>query len=502
MVNSQAMKANWGSIVSALSLIFAFAVQLPDTGLAARGGSQDAGGRPGPDIVAIGGGSQDAGGGDPEAVEFVKIMKQLPALVRLLRPLHAVVTAEQFEKLAGEFDQSLNDKDITNDRVVFTNDPILLHGVEKAAVYDGKRAIVSRQVWLAYKSAGVQQRMRAIVLLEGLLALGIQTDRYQAAEGLLAFSHKDVELHTYMMLQSSGESARLYNCDTIAKKKVGKDQGTELIEFVSMFEFSWHIGDRSYGMKYLARAEGAAKGLPVMSLSMMKTTYPSYPKRDEMISQRVATEIFADSRNVQIFNTDASYYRKDRPDGSLDMWVWKDGKRGEHLGHLNSKKVAPEMRGNQMLEVRETDDEEWTSTSTCTDTPIGNEWKSTLPYPELVNALGEFDDFGQRVANAEIAFFNCRVETAKDCADLKKIHDSLAKGAELRWAQLIKALKQVYENKIKRQPIAEVRQGGGTRSERHKELLRQIEAKQKESKIDDLKREVEALRRAVERRRR
>ena len=103
-----------------------------------------------------------------------------------------MVAAEALSALAERINVSLNDMDVSNDLMIFTETPIRLQGVEKAGAFNRVRAIIHRPTWLEYERMGRVDKQMALVYLESLLFLGVQKERYESAGEFFYIDPKSV----------------------------------------------------------------------------------------------------------------------------------------------------------------------------------------------------------------------------------------------------------------------------------------------------------------------
>jgi hypothetical protein len=382
-----------------------------------------------------------SGGGDLDAIEFVDVMKEMPRVVPLLPALKGKVTAEKFAALAKRFDDSFNkDNDVTNDLVVFSDQPLVFQGVEKAAIFDGQRVTVYRPIWKDYREKKMTSHMRALVLLEGLLALGIEVDRYRAGGNILALPQEDVALQARLITISESTTADQHSCDTQVTYNDPKLPSVN--GYTVDFSFMWRTGGRVYNLAYLASAESDAVGLP-----FLKLTAGWRGERQENPNESVlhvkASSITVSSESASLASGAHSTLFVKREDGTSEQWEWKDGKRGAFLGS-RKKQVMPNFDGNSTREITEVIDEDSKAIEACTRTPVLNVWKAILAHPELSQEISAFDAYIDRVTNAELAYEVCRGNEAQDCAGPKKLFDTLSSGSEARWEAIAKKMHALY----------------------------------------------------------
>ena len=395
---------------------------------------------------ASGGAIHSGGGGDPEAVEYVAIMREVSELVRLIPSIREVVTAEAFAKLAESYRASLNDDDIGNDLVVFSDAPVIYNGVAKAAAFDGKRAIVNRRLWLEYKQQKLKGRQRAIVLLEGMLALGIPVGRYSAAEALLPVDAENVD--DYMTLLQLGESssATQKTCDYLIRLK-----NQESSEYTIDFYFSWRLGDRAYMLGYLASAETNSGQLPLIK------TYSSRAEKTATAGEHIVhhkmKQITATREGFRLADASRSVFVQLQADGTRDTWEYRNGAKGAHLGR-DKDQVLKNYQGNSTLLSSEGETEAGKITRSCKETPVSAEWSAILAQPKLAAEIAKFDDFAKRVANAEVGYQLCLNRRGLEaCTDAKLLAQTLASRAEAQWATLNKSLGAIFKESYSRAQV-------------------------------------------------
>ena len=388
------------------------------------------------------GGIHVGGGGDTDAIEFVKLMKEMPKLVRSMPELRSLATAEALAKLAEKFEASLNDSDITNDQVVFKAGPLTYNGVEKAAYFDGTHAVVDRAIWTSYAKPGLKSRKRALVLLESLLALGIELDRYKASEGVFAIGVDDVGVYAKIVKASEAETALKQSCDLVITALDGSEP---LMAYTIDFDFYWKIGERVFSLHYLAGAESFARDLPVIGIWSSRRESFASPK-DNLLHHEIQ-KILVTGGIAKLTHAKSSIFTREHEDGSFEHWEWKNGQIGEFLGKRKSQKI-PNYEGNSVLVNTESNDSESKIVSTCVETPVSNDWKAILAQPELKSALTKFDDFSKRVTAAEIAYEICVAEKSEtDCASQRTLLDGLVGSVDSRWTSLTQGLKEIYRKR-------------------------------------------------------
>ncbi len=382
-----------------------------------------------------------SGGGDPEAIQFVEIMKELPELVRSMDILRDKVSAEKFSQLATRFEDSLNDANPANDLIAFVDEPVLVAGTPKAAKFEGGKAFVHRSAWLAYQAAGLKYRQQAIVLLEGLVALGVSLDRYAAVTTVMAIELQDIELYAKLAQLSASHLAFKRDCDWF-----GDTGGKELYAHTSSFEFLWKLGEKGYGLQYLVNADSFEGSLPLASLQALSFKTGSDSRDRIVTSDRTHLVLIHGGRKL-LRDKDETLIRR-LSDHETEYWSVKDGAPLEFLGKSNTQSVKI-YRENALVQNSERLDGATKLTNVCTEKNVSTEWKDLLVQSELKASLNAFDDYARRVTNAQIAHEAC-VSRGGECDKLTKIRNQLLAGTDLRWKSFLDGFQAVNKKHVPR----------------------------------------------------
>ena len=398
--------------------------------------------------TALAQGTSVRGGGDPDAIEFVQLMKELPSVIGLLPAFKGRVTAESFAEIAKRFDESLNDANPANDRVVFSDQPITIDGIEKAGIFDGTRAIVHRPSWASYRMQGLRGHQRAIVLLEGLLALGIDTDRYQTAEGVLALTGESLLTQSRLMKIAESNKVEEKRCDKFVS--FPKDPKSDASTYTVHIGFGWRAAQHAFMLGYLASGDELSSRLNLVL--MTSGTSEPRPELGGTVLQIKEASIKRSAKGTDFQTQAYSSLHIDLHDGATEVWTLKNGTKDQLLAKLKRTGVG-NFRKDESLSFSEVRYDDSVVTSSCSTRAASADWKSILLHDELAKPVAEFDAYITRVTNTELAYETCRAE-GRECTELKRGLDQLAKDTERRWSLLTTALKSVYEKKYKKTSAA------------------------------------------------
>ena len=376
-------------------------------------------------------GGSHSGGGDPDAIEYVKIMKEVPELIRVSPQIRALVSAEDFASLAAKYEKSLDSKSSQDHLVVFSDVPLNHEGVPKPAIFDGQRTLVYRDSWRAYGKNGLKSQKRAIVLLEGLLALGVSWGRYSSVGAIKALEIEDIETLSRILRLSAAETAFKSVCDRQIKFKDGAPGVTaHMIDFT----FYWKIGEREYRLQFLENTDTFSGSLPLLHIVDIKSE--KVVRENESLAHARGFAIIANSEGVKVRDGSQSTLTVKLADGTREEWDWKDGQKAA-LRLKTSIQSLPNYRGNSVITATKSENAEYTYAGSCVESPVSGDWKSVIGAQFLNTAVTEFEDFVESVKVAEISYEICTSERTKaDCEPARELANHLISGSEAKWIKL------------------------------------------------------------------
>ena len=393
------------------------------------------------------------GGGDPYAQGYVDLMKEVPDLIRKSDTLQKLISADEFEEMALEFEKSINDKDPYNDLVVFSSDPIYLEDPEtgektpKPAKFEDGRAYVYRKAWRDFKLAGEKAEMRAITLLEGLLKKGVLINRYKITGEMMIIDPSDVFAFAETM-NSSKMKVMQATCEK-TKTFTGPNKNEEVTEtkYDVMFNLSWKLRGKKYQLvKAVKDKRSHSKNKDLIGQHIL--TKKAGTTEGVVESERESIFYYLNNRKQIKRQTYTSYNKKTALGENRYEYQYKMGEKGKFYSSQNKQVeakvnetafIVSESKGVLAGKEQETP---YVSKSTC--------FARKQPVEELIPQFTGFNknilkrirtahEAAVEVNNLDIAFRLCQSESSFDfCQQIEESANKKEKALKKLWAGIYK----------------------------------------------------------------
>ena len=378
---------------------------------------------------------REEGGGDPDAAEFARLMAEVPGLIRKTPTLKKIVDADRFADLAKEFALSLNDDDSSNDLIEFTETPLVVGGTKKPALYNGKKAIVHRPTWLEYGRYGQTAKKRAITLLEGLLALGIRSNRYAGAGEMISIEPATVANYS---LLGAGHSAKSFeqSCEIttrIEDRLTGQTHEVS-VELAGQV-IDWETAGQAFVLESFSEYKSDRKSFEAHpTLSKLSFTSELLPDQDDAVLISAESSLYSSLSGSKRLTT--KYLMRAIDDSTSEQWSWSGDRASEAL--LSTKTVHLDD-GSTMI-IKEDLNKLATAgaktksyVKSCTRRPVSS---SEIKDLKLALKIKNFGLAVDKVNRLNLAYALCLEKKSEDCELLEKAH-ARAKAESLKlWSQI------------------------------------------------------------------